>query len=103
MHQQRISSESELIKELAAALQAYIDSSPDHFAAEEAKNMIKELQYNPELTVEKISQAFNGPKTVITDSLGSTTVRKTQENVELARKTLGNFYAIRRLSARARS
>lgn len=103
MGQQMSEDEARLVGELALALQAFIDTSPDHFAALEARRLITELYRSPESAVKEISHAFNHPKTVITDVFSSEKVRAARANVESARNPLGNLYARRRLSTRAKS
>ena len=89
-----------MILALEKALDRYLNSSPDHFAMLEVRKLRNKLRSDPETTVQEISSLFNGPKTLVTDTLYSQKTREAASGVEDARKPLGNHFAKQRRQLR---
>ncbi len=89
-----------MIDALESALDLYLASSPDHFAMLEVRRLRGDLRSDPERIVKEISDTFNGPKTVITDSFQSKVSQEAASKVEEARKPLGNYFAGQRSDKR---
>ena len=92
-----------MIDALEKALDGYLKSSPDHFAMLEVTKLRSELRSDPERLVGEISNIFNGPKTVVTDSFQSQASRDAASEVEAARKPLGSYFARQRRERRSNS
>lgn len=90
----------ELVDEMQAALDEYIDSSPDHAAMETARHLKGSLSTDPEKAVDEISKIFDGPKTVVTDSFASEKTLAARNSVSKARRRLGGYLAKQRMKIR---
>ena len=93
--------EKELIKNLEAALEAFIATSPDQGALEAAKNAKNLLATDPTVAVAVVGEVFDGPKTAVTDACSTSSSNLAARQVSEARKQLASFYAQHRGGQRA--